>query len=345
MRRLAFALLLVSTFGTLASAQTVIITHAPAGGTVEVVFNTDRVATAQADGSGQATLAFALPATLTEADVHVSTERCGDTRRVLLVERGIQGPPPTGPCDRRDISDVFVVQRVTTFVVDFANPLPGVHLRQGPVPPSWLSETASTSRFNLPDARKGLIVSGAFGFSSASNWSDTACGSNTGTCTNSAATKALSATVAYWLTPYIGAEATYLHPDTDTASGSGTTGTSANYTFSSTRQTKVALLGGVVGFPMGGIRIYAHGGATYHQATMETTETVASLGTQNLELKTAGWSFYTGGGVEVWLKSFIALYVGGDYVQLRGGALGGADGSMDDHLIAGMGGVRIHLWR
>jgi len=344
MRRLAFALLLVSTFGTLASAQTVIVTHAPAGGTVEVVFNTGRVATATADADGQATLTFALPGIETEADVHVSTERCGDVRRVLLVERGLEGLPPSGPCDRRDFPDVFVVQKITTFVVDFANPLPAVHLRQGPAPPSWLSDQASTSRFNLPDAPKGLIIGGGFGFSSAANWSDTVCGTNTATCTTSAATKLLTASVAYWFAPVFGVEATYLHPGDDSASGSGTSGIN-NFTFTSARKTQVGLLGGVAGIPLGGIRVVFRGGATYHEATMTTAETVASLGSQNFELKTAGWGWYGGGGVEIWLKSFLALYAEGGFVVLRGSALGNAEGSMDDHLITGTGGVRLHLWR
>jgi OmpA family protein len=340
MRRLAFAVFLITTFGTLASAQTVIVTHAPAGGAIEVLFNTNRVANATADATGQATLTFSLPPQATEADVHVSTERCGDTRRVLLVERGIQGPPPSGPCDRHDFPDVFVVQRVTTFVVDFANELPSVHLRQGPAPPSWVGEEGGTSRFNLPPAPKGLLVSGGVGLASAGNWSDTVCGTNTTSCTSGGTPRTLSASASYWLTPYLGFEASYLHPNTTTASGSG-----SDYTFTSTRKTDVVLLSGLAGGAIGGIRIYGRGGATYHRATLSTSETVQSVGSQAFELKTAGWSWHAGGGIEVWVKPFLALYADGGVVQLRGNAIGGGDGSMDEQLIVANVGVRVHLWR
>src|SRR5581483_4813855 len=272
----------------------------------------------------------------------VSTERCGDTRRVLLVERGVQGPPATGPCDRRDFPDVYVLQRQTTFVVDFTNAVPSVHLRQGPVPPTWLSDKGgvTTTRQRLAPAPKGLMVSAGIGLSQASDWNALACGTNTTACTNTSITRTLSGGASFWLTPNIGAEATYLRPLDLTASGNGT-----DYTFSSTRSTEVALLGGVVGGAIGGVRIYGRGGASFHRATLSTSETITANGTQNLELKTQGWSWYAGGGVEVWLKSFVAFYADGAVVQLRGGALGGADGAMDDQLITLSVGARLHLWK
>ncbi len=343
MRRLAFALFLISTFGaTLASAQTVIVTNAPAGGTIDVTFNTERVGTATADANGTGTVTFALPAGSTEADVRVATERCGDNRRVLLVERGAQGPPPTGPCDRRDFPDVFVVQPITTFVVDFTNAVPNVHLRQGAVPPSWLTDKGGATGHGsrLPPAPKGLLVSAGIGPADASGWNDVACGTNTTACASTGVTRAFAGTVSFWLTPNIGAEATYLKPSDLSASGNGT-----DYTFSSTRTTDVALVGGTVGGAIGGVRLYGHGGGSYHRATLSTSETITGFGTQNLELKTAGWSWYAGGGVEVWLKSFVAIYVDATVVQLRGGAVGGRDGSMDEELVVATVGARIHLWK
>jgi hypothetical protein len=344
MRRLAFALFLVGTFGgTLASAQTIIITHAPAGGAIEVFFNNASVGTATADDEGQGTMTFGIPPQVSEVDVRVSTERCGETRRVLLVERGITAAPPTGPCDRRDFPDVFVVQRVTTFVVDFTNAVPSVHLRQGVVPDSWLSDqggTTSTGKSRFAPAPKGLMVSGGIGFSNATDWETAACGTNTPTCTSTAVTRALVGTASFWLTPYMGAEATYFQPSDTGASGNGT-----DYTFTSSRKLQVAMLGGVVGGAVGGVRIYGRGGATYHRATLTTTETITNTGTQNLEFKTAGWSWYAGGGVELWLKSFVAFYVDGAVLQLRGGGVGGADGSMEETVITATVGARIHLWK
>lgn len=343
MRRLAIALFLIFTFGSrFTSAQTVIVTNAPAGGLVEVVFDTDRVGSSNADAEGQATVTFPLPAQLTEADVHVSTERCGDVRRVLLVERGVQGPPPTGPCDRRDFADIFVVQRITTFVIDFTNAVPTVHLRQGAVPASWLSDkggpTATQSR--LAPAPKGLMVGAGYGFSGASSWNDVACGTNTLACSSTSVKGTLTGAALFWLTPNVGAEATYMRPRDLSANGSGD-----GYTFTSTRSTEVGLVGGVAGGAIGGLRIYGRGGASYHRATLQTSEVITNVGIQNLELKTAGWSWYAGGGVEVWLKPFLAVYVDGSVVQLRGSGVGGAEGTMDDQLIMGTAGVRIHLWK
>ena len=343
MRRFAFALFLSTTFGsTLASAQTVIVTNAPAGGSVELVFNTAPMGTATADAEGQATISFALPSQVSEADVHVSTERCGDVRRVLLVERGIQGPPPTGPCDRRDFPDTYVVQRITTFVIDFTNAVPSVHLRQGVVPESWLSDKGgpTATHAKLPPAPKGLMASAGFGFTGPSGWNDLACGTNTSSCTSTTVTRTLSPAVQFWLKPIFGVEAQYLHPHDIDASGTG-----SDYHFSSTRSTDVVLLGGMVGGPIGGVRIYGRAGGSYHRATLTTIQTIDNVGTQNLELRTAGWSWYAGGGVEVWLKPFLAVYVDGGGVQLRGGMVGGGDGSMDDQLIGGTFGVRVHLWK
>jgi len=131
-----------------------------------------------------------------------------------------------------------------------------------------------------------------------------------------------------------------MRPRDVAANGSGD-----GYNFSSTRKTDAALLGGVVGGAIGGVRLYGRGGASYHRATQSTTETIGTSGTQNFELKTAGWSWYAGGGIEVWLRSFLALYADATVAQLRGSALGGAEGSMDDQLIVATGGVRLHLWK
>jgi hypothetical protein len=78
---------------------------------------------------------------------------------------------------------------------------------------------------------------------------------------------------------------------------------------------------------------------------MTTTETVTNEGTQSLELKTAGWSWYAGGGVEVWLKKFLAVYADGGAIQLRGNALGGAEGSISETMVTASVGVRVHLWK
>jgi outer membrane protein with beta-barrel domain len=335
----ALVILFTLTAGAgLATAQTVIVTHAPSGGTVELVFNSDRVQTATADANGEATLAFSLPATLNEADVRVSTERCGNTRRVLLVERGLQTTPPAGPCDRRDVAGFFVVRPVTTFVVDMEKPDPVVHIRQGPAPLAWLGRpgVSEETGLNLPPAPQGVFLSAGLGVA-ATGASSIACGSVTD-CTASDVDVAASVGAGYWISHIIGVEATFLRPSNATAFGSGD-----GFHFTSARETRVWTIGGIVGAPIGGVRIYGRGGAAFHRATMTTTETVDISGTQDFELKTAGWGWIAGGGLEVWLKPFVAFYADGGIVKLKGSAVGGGEGALDDQLTFVTVGARIHI--
>jgi outer membrane protein with beta-barrel domain len=322
----------------LATAQTVIVTHAPPNESVELVFNADRVQTATADANGEATLTFNLPPTLTEADVRVSAERCGNSRRVLLVERGLQTTPPAGPCDRRDVAGFFVVRPVTTFVVDMENPDPVVHIRQGPAPLSWLGRpgVSEDSGIQLPPAPQGLIVSAGAGIA-ATGASSIACGSVTD-CTASDLNGGVSISAGYWISHIIGVEASIVRPSNPTAFGSGD-----GFHFTSARQTRLWTIAGMVGAPIGGVRIYGRGGAAFNRTTTTTTETVDISGTQNFELKTAGWGWLAGGGLEVWMKPFVAFYADGGVVKLQGNAVGGGEGSLDDQLMYVVVGARLHF--
>ena len=332
---------LFSLFATAASAQTVIVTHAPAGGPVELVFNSDRVSTTAADANGEATLTFSLPVTLNEADVRVSVDRCGDTRRVLLVERGLQTPPPTGPCDRRDVSGFFIVRRMTTFVIDVQNADPAVHVRQGPAPLSWLGRPGVPEKEGLvlPPAPSGLIAFASAGVAHSSSFSDLACG-NADTCSATGLTIGTSVGVGYWISHIIGVQADYFHPNRITALGSGT-----GYHFSSARTADLFSINAMAGIPVGGLRIYGRGGANYHRATFTTSETIDNSGSQNSELKTAGWGWVGAGGFEVWFKPSIAFYADGGIAKIKGAALGGIEGSMDDELVFVTAGVRLHIGR
>jgi len=160
--------------------------------------------------------------------------------------------------------------------------------------------------------------------------------------------------VSYWLKSWIGAQASFVKPGSASVTGSGDT-----FRFSTSRQLRYVQLGGMVGGAIGGVRIYGQGGATYHGATLTTSETsddktltladgttqVVRGGTQSFELKTEGWGWYAGAGTEVWLKPAIAIYIDGDVAKLKGSALGTADGAMNDNVITVMVGARIHLGR
>ena len=337
---LAFVFALTAGAGR-AAAQTVVITHAPPGGAVELLFNADRVQTGTADQSGEATLPFGLPAGITEADVRVSTERCGDTRRVLLVERGLQAPPPNGPCDRRDVSGFFIVTNVTSFVIDLQNPDPVVHLRQGPVPPAWLEHPGApiSEGHNLPPAPKGLMVFAGAGLMYSTNASSTACGGAT-QCSPTNVVGALSAGAGYWISHIIGMQAAYTRTGTVTDFGSDT-----GYHFSSARKADLFTISGMAGVPLGGFRLYGRGGANYSRADLVTSETIDISGTQNFELKTTGWGWQGAAGLEVWVKPFLGFYVEGGVEKLKGTAVGGGEGTLDDQLIFVIAGARLSLWR
>lgn len=334
------AVIALTAGGGVAAAQSVIVTHAPPGAPVELIFNTTRVQTETADANGEATLTFALPPGQDEADVRLSTEHCGDTRRVLLVERGLQPPPVADACDRRDLPDVFAVRRVTNFVVDVQEAAPSVHIRQGPVPPFWLGhEGESETGSRLPPPPKGVIVFGGVGGVLPSNFSSVVCGTAT-TCSSADLKGGIDVGVGYWLKPVLGIQAGYLRSSNPTATGSGD-----GYSFTSSRQTEVATVTAMVGGSVGGIRIYGRGGGNYHRATLSTTETIDISGTQSLELKTAGWGWVAAGGVEIWLKPFVGIYVDGGVDKLMGNAVGGAEGSMSEQLVFANVGLRLHIGR
>jgi hypothetical protein len=339
-----------------ASAQMVYVRNAPPGATIEILMNARALPAATADASGDATLVVGLPTKQEEADVHIFTEACGNVRRLLLVERGLQPPASAQPCDRRDVYGFFVLRRVTTLVVDMERPDVAVFIRQGPVPPAWLAhgaEAEAAANRHLPPAPRGLMVSAGIGIATPSDFSTDACGDVT-TCSVSDFKGNFSVGVSYWLKSWIGAQASFVKPGSASVTGSGDT-----FRFSTSRQLRYAQLGGMVGGAIGGVRIYGQGGATYHGATLTTSETsddktltladgttqIVRGGTQSFELKTEGWGWYAGAGTEVWLKPAIAIYIDGGVAKLKGSALGTADGAMNDNVVTVMVGARIHLGR
>ena len=137
----------------------------------------------------------------------------------------------------------------------------------------------------------------------------------------------------------------YLKPRDLAQSGSGTAGDGATYQFQNTLQTQLVTFTGNIGVPVGPVRIYGQAGGDYHVATSTTNETISSSGTQTLTLKTAGWGLVFGGGAEVWMRRWFAAYVEGGYAQVKGNAVGGGQGTMDDHVIYGLLGARVHIGR
>jgi hypothetical protein len=81
--------------GGVATAQTVVVTNAPPGSTIELALNAETIGSAKADPGGQARLSVNLVdhGGKTETDVRVYVDICASLRRVVLVERGLQPAP------------------------------------------------------------------------------------------------------------------------------------------------------------------------------------------------------------------------------------------------------------
>jgi hypothetical protein len=325
-----------------ADAQTVIVRNAPAGSTIELGLNAATIGSAVADASGTATLAVPGNVSKTETDAYVYVDVCDKMRRVLLLERG-QPAPPAGACDRSQIVGLFLVRRVSTLVVDVGGPNPTVLLRQGPVD----LRSPDRAAFAAPT---GLVLFGGGGFGKFGNARAIACG-NVGTCAGDESGLMYTAGAAYWLTNILAAEVSYLRPAEVTVDGSGD-----NFQFNSSLDAHVVTIAGKIGAPVGRVRFYGQAGMNYHRATFSTTQTIDDAtvtidevtetiegGTQSFELKTAGWGWQFGGGVEIWVAPFVAIYGEGGRAVIKGDARDGGEGSLDDHLTYALGGVRIRI--
>ena len=355
-RRLALAAAINVTVGVgVVSAQTVIVKNAPPGSPVELVMNADTVASATVSPGGEAKLVGKLTGSAAETgtDVRILVDVCVNLRRVLLVERGMQ-PLPQEACSRREIGGVFVVRRVTSLVVDVAGPNPVVWLRQGPVPREWLGEgSALPARASVwRSSATGPVLFGGLDVARFKNAVATSCG-NVEQCAGTRSLGSFTVGAAYWFTRYLAAEASYLKLGDVTVNGSGGT-----FRFNSALDTEVLNVVGKVGAPIGGARIYGLGGANYHRATLTTNQTVDDVtiivddvevtipgGTQTFQLRTEGWGWLFGGGLEIWVARPFAIYVEAGYVALKGKDRDGGEGSINERVTYILAGARVHLGR
>lgn len=335
------ALLLVVAGRLPASAQTVIVQSAPARSTIELSMNGGPPVSATADANGNATLV--LPGNLTEGVVFMNVDRCAAAVHVVLVQRGVQPPAPAAACVRVDIGRVFAASAITTFVVDFDESNVSVHLRQGPAPASWLrtgSEGAQPAwQWSTP--AKGLGVFGGVGLSSLSDTATGACGTSTTTCNSTSVRPVLSAGVDYWITRFVAAEVSVVRPSDVTAVGSGDA-----YKFDSRITTRLLIVAAKAGTSVGPARIYGLGGLDRVQSTSTTNETLtATSATQTLALKSEGWSWVGGGGLELAMSRWVSLYGEFTLARVKGTPSGGGEGGIDDRLMFGVIGARLHIGR
>lgn len=351
---LAAALTVIVAVGV-ATAQTVVVTKAPPGAALELVLNAATVGTvnAGADGIGTIPLNLSEHGGKSEIDVRIFVDVCDTSRRVMLLEAGFEPPAPAASCSRRPIFGIFMVRGVTTLVVETAEAAPAVWIRQGPAPAWWLHpELASASDKSVPEfiLPKGLVLFGGGAIAKYSNEVSVSCGTGAD-CNGKGVRVAGRVGGEFWIARFLAASFSYLKPMNAATAGSGT-----GYSFSSTLTPHIAIVSGKVGLPIGRVRVYGEAGADYHWATRITTETIADAtvtvdsvtqtivgGTQSFELKTAGWGWMFGGGLEVWLKRSLAMYGEFGYARLKGSATGGGEGVLDETVIFAVAGLRFRL--
>jgi hypothetical protein len=339
-----------------ASAQTVTVTKAPPGVSIQLVLDTTTVATATADEKGIATLGVDLKKQRdkTETDVRIFVDLCGQARRVTLVESGYQPDQAAPGCTRHEIFGVFYLRPITTLVVNVSAEAQGVWIAQGPAPLRWLgNEVAGGSAEQTGSALyvpNGFHIFGGGGFGKYSTAVDVSCGVNT-TCTGRGTRLAGQVGFDYWITSNLAIAGYYLRSANPATAGSG-----PGYAFTSSLASNVAVVTGKVGVPFGKMRLYAQGGVTHTWATLTTTETVADRvvdvngtiittpgGTQTFTQPTRGLGWTLSGGSEFWWRRSMAFYVEFGRAGLRGASVRGGDAALDDAMLYTMAGFRFRL--
>jgi hypothetical protein len=347
--RLLAAVISVMVGGGVALAQTVVVRKATPGSAVEVVLNATKAGSGTVDAAGDASVPFRLApnAERTGIDANVFVDVCDKLYRVLIVERGQATVPEEASCERRAVSGLFLVRGISTVVVHVDSQIPSLLLIQGSY-----SLTPEGPGGAWSEAPTGLVLFGGAGMAKYSNAVALACG-DVSSCSGDSSWGALTAGFDYWLMPFLAAEATYVKPAQLDISGTGN-----NFSFNSFTDAYVLTISGKAGVPFGPFRLYGRVGANYHQATLGTTQTAEDVtmtvdgvpqtvagGTQRFQLRTAGWGWTFGGGLEVWATPRVGIYGEVGRLALKGAARDDAEGEMDDGLTSVLFGMRFRIWR
>lgn len=338
-RSVVFFAAFVAIGATLASAQTIIVRHAPPGSDVDLVVDATAVATAKAGPDGTATVVATDKVTV-PLDAAVWVDMCDDAVRVMLVRPGGQ-LPPAGSCRRAQISalGLYFVQRITTMVIDVRG-TPTLLLRQGRAPDAWLRDPVSPDSDDGPGEAlppmTGLTLFGTAGVSTTLNFKSQFCGNASGCSTSTSIP--YSGGVAWWLNEFIAADARYNRIADDAEA------TADAFRFTSAREGGILALTGRAGFRKGRVRPFGRAGMALHRATTTTSQTMTEpAGTQVMQMRTQGWAPVYGGGVEIWLSPVVGIYADGQRIGLKGTDSRGSGIEIDDAILTVQGGITIRF--
>jgi hypothetical protein len=312
------------------------------GAKIEAVVDATPAGSTTANPAGEATIPIPAAVGKDNAEANVFVDVCADNlRRVLIVERGRAPAAPGDGCDRKEVPGLYWIRHVSTVVVTMSEQ-PRVLLRQG-------SFSFKPPRVFGPP--RGLIVFGAGGLTKVSDVGLFACG-DAPSCSNHSSGWSGTAGAEYWVKTWLAAEGAFLRPANVKVSGTGD-----DFKFDSVFKADVVSVAGKVAIPVARVRMYGKIGGEYHDGTLETDETLNDRtitvddvpqtvkgGRQTYALRTQGWGWIYGGGLEVWLAPRSALYFEAGRGELKGKAVENAEGSLNDHVNYAVVGLRIRIW-
>ena len=169
-------------------------------------------------------------------------------------------------------------------------------------------------------------MSGGAGITTFRDVTGQACG-NASDCNGRDYDFSFSVAVAFWLTRFLAAEGSFVRPSSFNVVGNDT-----GYRFNTDFSPYLWTIAGKVGVPLGPVRPYGLAGMNYHQATSSTTNTIEDRtitledgstqtipgGIQTYNLKTQGWGWLLGGGIEAWVGRRIAIFGQLSRAQVKG---------------------------
>lgn len=347
LRRLGLAAAFSVLVPAAAAAQTILLKGAPTGSTVEIFVNNQQAATGVVPAGGEVTLTGTIPPNdeqRPEMDSRVYVDSCGGTYRIHIMNRNMPAPPRGDGCERDEIAGVFWVRQRSTLVIDVEPEIPTLLLRQGRYDPN----AALRIRREVP---VGWILFGSGGWGTFNNVFPQGCGT-VQDCVGEHSGGSFTLGTAVWVRRWLGGEVAYVRPREADYRGGGT-----GFDFTHTLDAEAVTLAGLLGAPLGPVRIYGKVGGTFHRAVASGTQTnqdttitvdgapiVIPGGEQVFAVKTQGWSWLAGGGLEGWVTSRFALYSEFALAKMQGPARFGSDLEMNQRITYTVGGVKLRLF-